>query len=644
MSVPEPIGTLAPTGATSERLNDDVASALAAVAAWVTDTAFLCDSEGVIQGCNGPAETLFGYSRSEVVGRKLAELIPGGLGGLSLNGDATSRTSAKGTGSASQAVMTEAARKDATTFPIELSLSRLFADGGPIGVIFLVIVRHMGRKENAKRELRDARSEFERRVAEFEDTRARLESQASEAIGMAGEVELAREATEYERIRVKAVLEVVGDVIVATDGNGVINTVNSAITTMFGYRADEVAGQPLSMLIPELSGDGGGGVTSADVTAECEARRKSGKAFPVELAVTEFRIGRERCRMAAIRDITERKAVEAMVRKLALTDPLTGLSNRNLFNRRLKDALNAAQRLDSQVAVMLLDLNDFKSINDNFGHLVGDALLIEVAKHLERSVRAVDTVARLGGDEFAIIVTNIENVQLVETVAKRVVKGISRQMTIEGCLVEPGVSIGISTYPQDDTDPEALVRLADRALCEAKAEGRGAYRYYDPGVERASRAKILLEYDMRLALVRGEFEIHYQPQVDLLRRELIGAEALVRWRHPAGRLIPPGEFIPAAESSGLIVDIGEWVLRETCRQNKAWQDIGLPPIRVAVNISARQIQSDGLVESVEAALRDSGLDPKWLELEITEGTILIDSDHVRKSIDRLDDLGVALAV
>ncbi len=617
MSVPEPIGTLAPNGATSERLHDDVASALEAVAAWVTDAAFLCDSDGVIQGCNGPAETVFGYSRSEVVGRKITEFIPGGLGGLP--------PTAKGAGSASHAVTTEAKRKDATTFPVELSLSRLFADGGAIGAIFLVIVKHRGRKENANHEPNDARSDFERRVAEFED------------------VELAQEAADNERIRVKAVLEVVADVIVAIDGNGVINTANSAITAMFGYRADEVAGKPLSMLIPELPGDGGG-VTTADVTSECEARRKSGKAFPVELAVTEFRIGRERCLMAAIRDITERKAAESMVRKLALTDPLTGLSNRNLFNRRLKDALCAAQRLDSQVAVMLLDLNDFKSINDNFGHLVGDALLIEVAKHLERSVRAVDTVARLGGDEFAIIVTNIENVQLVETVAKRVIKGISRPMTIEGCLVEPGVSIGISSYPQDDTDPEVLVRLADRALHEAKAEGRGAYRYYDPGIERASRAKSLLEHDMRLALVRGEFEIHYQPQVDLLRREPIGAEALVRWRHPTGRLIPPGEFIPAAESSGLIVDIGEWVLNETCRQNKAWQDDGMPPIRVAVNISARQIQSEGLVESVEAALRDTGLDPKWLELEITEGTILIDSDHVRKSIDCLNNLGVALAV
>ena len=623
----------APAGADIEALDDDVAAALAVVAARISDAAFFCDRSGVIRGCNATAESLFGYREPEVVGRVIAELILGGLDGLPFHDDTWSRPSARAAGNANRAATTEAVRKDATRFPAGLALTRLFAGDGRYPALYLAIVKPMAWRGDAKRELMDARTDFERRVAE-----------ASEAIGGAEEVARAREAAENDRIRVEAVLDVVGDVIVATDGDGIVDIVSPAVTLTFGYRADEVVGKPLAMLIPALSSDANGGPPGPGDGMEYEARRKSGKHFPVELAVSEFRIGSDRCLMAAIRDITERKATEEMVRKLALADPLTGLPNRNLFNRRLKDALNTAKRLGSQVALMLLDLNDFKSVNDNFGHPVGDALLIEVAERLKRCVREVDTVARLGGDEFAIIVSNIESLGEADTVAKRVIKRLSQQLTIEGCLVGAGVSIGISTYPGDGTDPEALVRLADRALYEAKAEGRDAYRFYDRAIEHASRARKLLEHDLRLALVRDEFMLHYQPQVDMPGRQLIGAEALVRWRSPAGRMIPPGEFIPAAESSGLIVEIGEWVLRESCRQNKAWQNAGLPPVRVSVNVSARQFQSDSLVATVEAALGESGLEPNWLELEITEGTILIDSDQVRDNVNRLHDLGVALAI
>ena len=644
MSVPHSRRAPAPASADIVALEDDVAAALAVVAACISDAAFFCDGRGVIQACNATAVALFGYRESEVVGREITELIPGGLDGLPLHDDTWLRSSARAAGNANRAVMTEAARKDATTFPVGLALSRLFAGDGRYPALYLAIVKHMASQEDAKRESMDAGTEFERRVAEFNDFKARVEVGASEAIGMAEQVERAREAAENDRIRVKAVLEAVGDVIVATDSNGIIDTVNPAVTLTFGYRADEVIGKPLSILIPELSSDANCDPAGTGDGMEYEARRKSGKLFPVELAVSGFQIGNDRCVIAAIRDITERKAAEEMVRKLALTDPLTGLSNRNLFNRRLNDALNTAKRLGTHVALMLLDLDDFKSVNDNFGHPVGDALLIEVARRLERCVREVDTVARLGGDEFAIIVSNIESLGDADTVATRVIERLSEQLTIEGCLVSAGVSIGISIYPRDDTDPEALVRLADRALFEAKANGQGAYRFYDRAIEHASRARKLLEHDLRLALVREEFVLHYQPQVDMPGRQLIGAEALVRWQSPAGRMIPPGEFIPAAESSGLIVEIGEWVLRESCRQNKAWQNAGLPPVRVSVNVSARQFQSHSLVATVEAALGESGLAPDWLELEITEGTILIDSNQVRDNFDRLRDLGVALAI
>ena len=271
-------------------------------------------------------------------------------------------------------------------------------------------------------------------------------------------------------------------------------------------------------------------------------------------------------------------------------------------------------------------------------------LLMEIARLLTDATRDIDTVARLGGDEFAIIAPNLEGTMTVDTIAVRIIKQLSRAMTLKGCLLNTGTSIGLSECRRDDIDAEALIRMADQALYAAKTEGRGTYHYYDKAMHSAAMAQTLLEDDLRLALVREEFELYYQPQLRITGDRILRAEALVRWRHPVRGLLAPGEFIPIAESSALIVELGEWVLRQSCKQNKAWQDAGLPPLRVAVNISARQFQSDDPAATVESVLEETGLDPRWLELEITEGMMITDTETAATKLERIDDLGVQIAV
>ena len=346
----------------------------------------------------------------------------------------------------------------------------------------------------------------------------------------------------------------------------------------------------------------------------------------------------------AIRYAIERKRLEERLENLARYDDLTGLANRRYFHERLEEAIEMAQRLNRFVALMFMDLDRFKQVNDTYGHPAGDALLKEVAGQLEATVRQTDTVTRLGGDEFAIILVNLESETTVNTLATRIIERLSQPVTVDGCLVKSGTSIGISLYPYDAADPDELIRKADHALYQAKAEGRGAYHMYDEAMQAGARARMVIENDMRLALVREEFVLYYQPQVSIPDRRIVGAEALVRWRHPARGLVPPGEFVPVAESSGLIVEMGEWVLRESCARNKAWQDAGLPPIRVAVNISARQFQSENLIPAVELALEESGMDSEWLELEITESVVLADADRVAEKLRLLNDMGVRLAL
>jgi len=343
-------------------------------------------------------------------------------------------------------------------------------------------------------------------------------------------------------------------------------------------------------------------------------------------------------------DITESKKAEETIRDLALNDSLTGLANRNRFHRRLTKAIAWARRHDSRVALLFLDLDKFKRVNDEIGHPGGDALLQQVSQRFSMLARETDTVARLGGDEFAIVMTNVTDVSAAGLFAKRILDNMAAPFFVNGDAVTSGTSIGISIYPDDDTDTDGLIRKADLALYQAKSMGRGIYQLYDEEMHARVRRARTIETELRTALTREEFVLHYQPQLDITGNEVVGAEALVRWQHPKRGLLSPAEFIDIAETSGLIVEIGKWVLGEACAQSNRWSAEGLPALRVAVNISARQFKSDELVETVRAVLDETGIEPSLLELEITESMVMHDVEEIAARLSQLSDLGLEISI
>lgn len=363
------------------------------------------------------------------------------------------------------------------------------------------------------------------------------------------------------------------------------------------------------------------------VGEEVHLARGAAGGTVVQVAATPIRGRRGRIVAAALvlEDITARKAAEARVAHLALHDPLTGLPNRALFQDRLAQALARARRAGGageQVAVMLLDLDGFKHVNDALGHATGDRLLQAVALRLRPVLRASDTLARLGGDEFALVQTGVRQPADAAALAAKLLGHLAEPFAVEGHAFHVSASFGVALAPRDGADGEALLKAADLALYRAKAEGRGGVRFFEPGMDAQARARRRLEGELRLALERGELVLHYQPQLDLRAGRFTGVEALVRWRHPERGLVPPAEFVPLAEATGLIRPLGTWVLRAACRQAAAWRETGLPPLTVAVNLSPAQLRDRELPAVVAQALRHLPAAALQLELEITEGVLV----------------------
>lgn len=346
----------------------------------------------------------------------------------------------------------------------------------------------------------------------------------------------------------------------------------------------------------------------------------------------------------AIRYAIERKRVEESLATLSHYDPLTGLANRSLFQVRLNDAVAQSKRANHLIAVMLLDLDHFKDINDTWGHPVGDALLKGVAERLEVVTRETDTVARLGGDEFAIIATNLTDSEGAATLANKAIEALKEPFQLDGKEVRTATSVGISLFPSDKGDDADLQKHADFALYQAKGNGRGLLQFYDAemNVKRSKRKS--LERDLELALEREELSLNYQPKVQAVTGAITGVEALLRWKHPERGQISPVEFIPIAESTGQIIEIGQWVIETACAAHFAWIDAGLSPIPVAVNLSGVQLTRGGLVDSITKIVADTGIDPRFLEFEITEGAIIDKLDAVSKILSELHDLGHKLYI
>jgi len=343
-------------------------------------------------------------------------------------------------------------------------------------------------------------------------------------------------------------------------------------------------------------------------------------------------------------DITERKQHEAALEHQASHDSLTGLPNRSLLRDRIEQAIVKAQRDHHLVAVVFVDLDHFKLINDSLGHHVGDRLLLEVADRLMACVRGHDSVARQGGDEFVLVLTELHEDNEILAIVSRLLEIISQPWMDEGQEYGLSCSVGISCYPQDGGDPDALLRCADAAMYKAKASGRSTYHFYTPELNQAISERLELENSLRHALEREEFRVYYQPRIDVASGRIIGAEALIRWDCPGKGIIPPDSFISIAEETGLIIPIGQWILEEACRQNSAWQRAGLPHINVSVNLSPIQFRHTGLVQSVASALAQAGLDPAFLELELTESFVMHDAERINVAMKSLKTLGVDIAV
>jgi diguanylate cyclase (GGDEF)-like protein/PAS domain S-box-containing protein len=344
------------------------------------------------------------------------------------------------------------------------------------------------------------------------------------------------------------------------------------------------------------------------------------------------------------RDITRRKKMEEDIRHMAQHDALTGLPNRRLFINILKVELAQSRRHRSKLAIMFIDLDRFKEVNDTLGHEAGDSLLKEVAERFRLAVRESDTVARLGGDEFNIILSDLVRAEAISEIALKITDSLRKPILLDGHKLHVTASIGISVYPDDSSDPDTLQRFADIAMYHAKESGRNQFRFYNPIINTKSLERMKFETSMRQAIERDELILYYQPLVDISSKQIVSAEALVRWRHPDRGLLEPGQFIPDAEETGLISLIDEWVLGAACRQVKKWRDDGLHPVCVTVNLSARQFCNPELGSNVARTLEETGLEPECLNLEITESTVMGNIAHATEKLAELANIGIYITI
>ncbi|MEW6983771.1 EAL domain-containing protein [Colwelliaceae bacterium 6471] len=442
------------------------------------------------------------------------------------------------------------------------------------------------------------------------------------------------------------------EAVMVTDANNRIQMVNDAFSEITGYEADEVIGHDPSILKSGHHDDAfyktmSESLLNQDIwEGEIWNRRKNGEIYTEWLAITTIRddLGQLEGYVSLFSDITKRKENEVRIRFQANFDTLTGLANRNLFTDRFSQALKHAERNKQQVALLFIDLDGFKHVNDTLGHSKGDDLLRDVATRIVESLRNSDTVARFGGDEFAVLLPDSAGVPELESIATKLQTSICSPFTLDGHEAYVSASIGIAFYPNDGNDIETLIRKADKAMYKAKALGRKNHQFFTIEMDEQAQQRRLLEHDLRTAMDNNEFELFFQPIIDSVTREISGAEALVRWRHPQKGLIPPMDFIPLAEDIGLIVALGEWVLREACKEAVIWQARYRNFPRIAVNISSHQFQRHDIAALTGAILAETGLAPEKLTLEITESLLINDDKATLAQMNAISALGVDLSI
>lgn len=463
---------------------------------------------------------------------------------------------------------------------------------------------------------------------------------------------LLRKYAEHQLRLAAHVFDSSGEAIMITDKENCIVEVNPAFTQLTGYTLEEVKGRNPKFLSAdpencELYQSMWQSIRERDFwQGELLDRNKQGHVYPKLLSISvvrniyndiDFFIG-------SFTDISERKAAEKHISELALYDNLTGLCNRFNLQIRLDQALVTAKREQKLVAVLFIDMDRFKTINDTLGHAAGDELLIEVANRLRSNVRDSDIVARWGGDEFVVVLNDVESSAAVARVADKIVKSLGCPYLIKKNRLHSSPSIGIALFPNDGANSEALMKYADMAMYHAKDQGRNNYQFFTSAMNQATVERLQLERDLKTALEEQQFELHYQPQLSAVDCCITGFEALVRWRHPSMGLVPPAKFIRIAEESGLIQPLGEWVLNESCRQLREWRDLGFPVPSMAVNLSAHQLRLTTLLADITRILENHGLKFSDLELEVTESVAMQDPKSCIGQLQALRILGVRLSI
>jgi diguanylate cyclase (GGDEF)-like protein/PAS domain S-box-containing protein len=479
----------------------------------------------------------------------------------------------------------------------------------------------------------------------------------SKALGSMIERAAIAEALFNEQERAQVTLNSIGDAVMSTDVWAQVTYLNVVAEALTGWSRKEAAGHPVEEVL-RLIDASTRAVTQNPValairenkpivlSPNCVLVRRDGVEADIEdsTAPIHDRHGRVTGAVMVFHDVSATRALSGRMLHLAQHDGLTDLPNRILFSDRLTEAIAAAHRYRRRLAVLFLDLDRFKHVNDSLGHQIADRVLQSVASRLHACVRASDTVARQGGDEFVILLSEVTHAQDAAVSAEKILQVVRTLRRIDEHDLHLTASIGIATYPDDGADAETLLRNADLAMYHAKDNGRNNHQFFTTDMNRRTVERQSLEVDLRLALENQEFELFYQPKVSLATGAITALEALIRWHHPERGLVSPAQFIPVAEACGVIVPIGQWVMREACRQTRAWRDAGLPPVRIAINVSPRELREKDFVATVRATLAEAGLEPDNLELELTETFLMQDSTLTGTVLQALKGLGVTLAL
>jgi len=608
----------------------------------MTDGLVVIDRYGIIREVNSAVEYIFGYPAVEIVGMPVCELIPGSpfeshehCPDLSTTGHDPFQLDRFPFDDVKEA---NASRKDGSQFPMELIFNRLRTGQDEY---FTATVRDITEAKVLQQSLwinnDDFESRADQRTIELVEANIQLKEHITKHKGILDSLASSKQ-------RLKTIITNAPVILFAVDENGVFTLSEGKGLARLGLKPGGLVGRSAYELfehIPQFSEDFQKVLRGEEISPLLEI---NDLVFECWFSVVHEDNGEVSGIIGVATDITERKQAEKRLVQLANYDSLTGLPNRTLFRDRLTHAVAQANRKNRLVALLFLDLDRFKMINDSLGHHAGDKLLQAVSERLLANAREEDTVARLGGDEFTVILEDITNTEDATIVARKILEVMGKPFYLDGHEVFVTTSIGIAIFPLDGQGLDGLLKNADTAMYRAKEQGRNNYQFYTADMNAKAVEHLIMESSLRHALDRDEFVLHFQPQIDLHSREITGMEVLLRWNHPELGLLYPNQFMLLAEETGLIISIGEWVLNKACAQAALWQSQGLPPMRIAVNLSALQFREDNLVATVADALDLAGLDPQYLELEITESFLMDNVDSAIVKLKALSNLGVHLAI